>query len=1391
MSGLFGRPSNAMQQEVYTGIQVTTSLLGGAIPYVAGRTRVGMNLLWYGNFTVSTSNSGGGKGGGGGGTKQYSYSAAWIAGLCIGPIQGTFNIWHDRSLLNGTSSANLAYENLALALGSSGQAVWGGYPSGTPSIQQIPYDHIAYVASSAYNFGSSAAMPNLTFEVEGVVPGYSDANSIFDADPSAVIPDYLTDTVHGALGSYPGTPLTIGSTDAPLTGLSNSYQAYAMSLGLLTSPYEDTQRQSTDFLAEILSCTNSDVWLSCDTLKVIPYCDQAVSATVAGHAFSYTPNLTPQYIFTDDDYCPADGDPPIKLNRKPQSESYNMLNVEYLDRLDYYNTQSVNASDLADIAKYGVRLAPSMSWHQITQAAVAKTAGQLWLQKQLYERNSYTVRVRRNYALLEGMDYIALNSTDPNLLLTGQLCQVMEIETSDDDKGSYLTITAREIPGVTRTTAQYNWAGAQGYFANYAVDPGAAQAPLIFMMPPVPAALSEGINLGIAVCGQTANTAWLGADVYCSVDGGSTYQYVGSVPEACRYGTLTANLAAAADPDTTNTLSVALANTTLQLSTSVTHAEADAAQTLMLVDTGTNAEVLSYGTAALTSAGHYNLTYLRRQLYGSNDVLHSSGVAFARLDGAIFQLALDPGMAGQTIYFKFVSFNTFTRYGQQTLAGATAYSYTLPSAAVTDDGATLVPRGYAVVNGGGTTVYKTPAGAGGSWDSDAYASQGYLNGCFISFRVPVTNLSLMVGLGQSPSTQSGNETTLDFGIFCGSSGTVALYELGASVFNAGSYAANDAFEVRYDGVTVRYFHNGTLLKGTRAPGLKLFPRICLESVGAQANSVAFGPVTGVTQPGGNWLNSYPWIIGTTPQANQGNYTIISAGYTGSGIVLGGGSGGDPLGPYGGTEPLWLAIGNGTNSADGGWDNTGDLQGVDPSKTYRFCVWFQFNYGTTLSGNFYLGADTTGATNNLSGTVNSNPYMLNFVLATSGLIPGKWYLAVGFVHGSSYGTVAAGIGGVYDPVSGNKVIAATEYKQVAGETFQTHRSYLYHTTTANDTYMYWARPRFEEVNGNEPSIAALLAPASTTWVSEPSFNCAAGLSNATKQHGAANTWDSAVYSSQQHSVCHIEAKANSLADNVMFGFSTQPQFSPNFNNMNYGWYNNAGTWTIYEAGSSIGTYGSVALSDTAAITYDGTTITYLLNVTGAWVSKRTVSVSGLLLSGFCPFYNIGGGLNSLSFGPTTNLAVIDTSGLGTNAASQIGSAVNASTQTVSLPVAGTIEDLDAVSVTVTATGVPIAIDVSGDCQMVHTNFAFPVSGLVTVRRDGSDVGTGQFNIYSAWNAMHSGTQWWEGQVTLTVVDSPAAGSHTYTLHFHGNGGGTSGTSEFEITNATIKVREYRK
>jgi hypothetical protein len=1422
VSGLFGGASNTQTQEIYAGIQVSSSILGQPLPYVAGRQRVPFNLAWYGNFQVLTSNSGGGKGGGGNSTKQYSYSAAFIAALCLGPITGIFQIWHDKAL------ETLTFENLAVAYGGANitgsiagttltvtvvqgfvtngvltgngvfvptsvtgqltgpaggigtytvnhsqtvasramfvaQPTWSGYPAGTPTVQMIPYDHLAYVASSAYNLGSSAGMPNLTFEVEGVVPGYSDANSIFDADPSAVLPNYLLDGVSGALANYPGTPLVIGSSDAPLTGVSNSWQAYCMSMGLLTSPYEYTQRQATDFTAELLQCTNSDVFLSYGTLKVFPYCDQPVSATVAGTAFSYTPNLTPVYILGPDDYIVDEGDhpePPVKLHTTAKSDTYNTVNVEINDRADYYNASPVNCSDDDDIAKYGPRLASSLSWHQITVPTVAKTAGMLWLQRQLREVNRYEFKTRRDYSLLEpGIDFVALNTLQPipgtnsGLGLVNQLCQIESVEVSDEDET--LTFMVREIPGVTRSTAQFNWSSAQGYFANYATDPGLVQAPLIFQMPPIPAAGSNGITLGLAVCGQTANAAWLGCDVYASVDGGTTYQLVGRIPEACKYGKITSNLSQVADPDTTSTLSLALSNTNLQLSTSVTHAEADSMQTLMMLYGGTAAEVMSFGGAALVSAGNYNLTYLRRGLYSSADQAHSdtneggSGVAanFVLLNGAIFQVAVDPGMAGQTIDFKFVSFNSWQQYGPQTLAGSTAYSYTVPSG-ITVVGQFLAAGSCAAVE---TTAYKV-IGSAGAWDSSVYSSQSFANGCSVQAypTYPSTSTNpanqMMLGLTLNPSanlTGPNNYTNLAYAIYVVGN-AIQIYESGTAIGTyATSYTSSTLLQILYDGKHVQYYIGGVLVRSVPIANQTFFMQACFFNPGNAMYGLLFDSSTQVATP----------------------YTLV------------------PM-------SLNTAAAGTTVVATGGAASTLGIRNYKSAESYNNGAQVSFSL-SVLNTQSYVGFSTAPAT---GGAVEGANFVAMFKI--SPVFPG---------FNAFFGTTVI--------ANQTNAIALSDVWTINYDnyTFRWFRNgALFCQQYAPNVGPLFLFGDFEDPGSGITNISftpyGLLSP--NPFVANG--NCVTHDSTATKIGGSA-AWDSAVYSLNAYATCHVQFKVSAAgtgAPRLVVGLCKNPIASSSINNVDYGWgnLNNPTNWAVSENGTNpIGSSGNSATTDLAAITYDGTTITYLLN--GAVI--RTVTAPGLTLYASSSFFDPGGAINSLSFGPGIALDTIPTASIDPNAVSQVGSSfvAGSSGHGISGPgrtlggtaaSGGLTETLaygtigSGPSVAVTSTGAPLGIDlIVGNIYFSGTNFtSFEVN--TTIWRDGAAIATCSEQIVGTTEGASVNST--ALSLAITCIDTPGPGTHTYAVAQKLQGVTTTGgvfALQTTLYNISLKVREYKK
>lgn len=76
----------------------------------------------------------------------------------------------------------------------------------------------------------------------------------------------------------------------------------------------------------------------------------------------------------------------------------------------------------------------------------------------------------------------------------------------------------------------------------------------------------------------------------------------------------------------------------------------------------TNLELISYQTATLTGQNSYDITSIQRGVMGSYPCDHPSGAVFARLDQATLIYSVPANYVGNTIFFKFCSFNS---YGNQ------------------------------------------------------------------------------------------------------------------------------------------------------------------------------------------------------------------------------------------------------------------------------------------------------------------------------------------------------------------------------------------------------------------------------------------------------------------------------------------------------------------------------------------------------------------------------------------------------------------------------------------------------------------------------------------------------------------------------------------------------
>ena len=229
-------------------------------------------------------------------------------------------------------------------------------------------------------------------------------------------------------------------------------------------------------------------------------------------------------------------------------------------------------------------------------------------------------------------------------------------------------MTGSVVPIGVGTASLYPRLATAGGVVDTLTDPGDTNRPIIFEPP---TALSGGVREVWMIA--SGGPDWGGCQVWISLDN-ATYALAGTIYRGGRQGTLTATLPSHPDPDDTGTLSVDLAQSQGQL-LSGTQADADNLVTLCYVD----GELISYQTATLTGSYKYELTYLRRGVYGTAVDAHAAGGDFARFglsDPSLFRYRYPGNFVGQTVYVKLPAFNMFGQ-ALQDLSGLAADAYTL------------------------------------------------------------------------------------------------------------------------------------------------------------------------------------------------------------------------------------------------------------------------------------------------------------------------------------------------------------------------------------------------------------------------------------------------------------------------------------------------------------------------------------------------------------------------------------------------------------------------------------------------------------------------------------------------------------------------------------------
>ena len=655
MGGIFGSTTISTSDKRINSMRIQQSAYGLTQPLVYGKNRVAANMFWYGDFKATAHTTTTKSGGKGGKTKTknttYTYSASLMLGLCENKIKDIGIIWRDKEqIVTGNMPIIIGYkrqgfnslkpiieyriqtpiEQLGFELfDGDHNPVWGYLASKHPD-EAVHYPFLGYVACANYDLGGSAALSNHNFEV---ISDITFSETIHDANPADVIEDFITNPRYGAAPSLNMADLS-------------EFRTYCAATNLLISPALTEQREAFEIISEIVEAVNCAVVPSPDGLKIRSYGDSAVT----GNGVTFTPNLEPVYHLTDDDFLGEDQ--PIRVRRSRDTDAYNHCQIEYANRFNQYNTETVEAKDQANIEMFGLRTQDPVKFDFFCEPKIARHAVQLLLQRRLYVRNEYEFELGWKYCRLEPMDIVTI--TDESLGLNQFPVRITRVE---EDEEGVLSITAEELAVGSRSAVEYDLQSSNGYQGGNE-EPGNVNAPAIFE-PPLE--LTDGKNqIWVAASG---GINWGGCNVWASIDN-TTYEMIGTIYGSARYGTLVS----AIDADDTS-MQVQLNTSSQIFGGTLEDAEVDA--TLCKVGD----EYINYIDATLDGSRRYTLSSMLRGRFDDASS-HNAGESFVRIDRAIFEYDFNPNMIDKQIYLKFTSFNGLEKK-EETLDEVTAYSYTI------------------------------------------------------------------------------------------------------------------------------------------------------------------------------------------------------------------------------------------------------------------------------------------------------------------------------------------------------------------------------------------------------------------------------------------------------------------------------------------------------------------------------------------------------------------------------------------------------------------------------------------------------------------------------------------------------------------------------------------
>ena len=645
MGFLFSRGRNTTNRaDMIADFQINTASYGEVVPEILGTTRVSGNIIDYEDFTAhehkSTTRTG--KGGGSKHTEiTYTYTVAAAIGLCEGPIKGIGKVWRDKEVYQ--------YPNekieLTLFKGDYGQTPWPYMLSKHPD-KALPYSGLAYMAG-VVDLGDRGSLPQYNFEIQGKLLETGDG---VDVNPA----DYIVHVLQ-----------SVGA-DVVIDGIDN-FRAYCKAADILIStPPNQKSAKAQQVINDIAEITNSLVFWSTDRLKIVPLADKPIG--------DWTPANQIQYDLTADDFIAGSDGQLILYKRKDSSEAYNEATVEFINRANSYEKETVSFEVVADVQRNGLKPASKKTAHYLYTKARAQYYAEQLAMKRLYAKTQYTFRLDWAFCALEVGDLVTL--TDKSCQLDHQIVVITSVNEAADGQ---LELTAEGKPAGTYAPAKYNVHENERPFVDYNQEAPSVNDVAIFQT-------VGDVGGNQIFVGVNAPNGWGGCSVWVS-DNDQTYQRIGNISQQARMGRTKYGFA-----QNGNFCNVTINQGVLK---SGTHIDAERGNTLCWV----NGEAISYEDVEVHPNNWFTLRGLVRGQYGTSAINHNADERFVRVDEALFRYPYRKEDIGKTIYLKFTSMNLFGS-NEQGLDEVQSYQYTIVPYYIPEvSNLTLFTKYYEIGNG--------------------------------------------------------------------------------------------------------------------------------------------------------------------------------------------------------------------------------------------------------------------------------------------------------------------------------------------------------------------------------------------------------------------------------------------------------------------------------------------------------------------------------------------------------------------------------------------------------------------------------------------------------------------------------------------------------------------